>query len=319
MSFESKYVNIDGYRIHYVEAGTGQPTVLLLHGIPTHLHLWRNVIPIVSAQTRTIAIDLVGFGQSDKPLDLNYDLPTYTQFLERFVEALDLEELVIVGMDLGLMVGVNFAMHHHAAMKGLVLMEGIIQPLAAAFKNMGVWDRFTMRLLRIRSIAEKAFVRDGQKSMSKMITHGVVRELSQEELDIYREPWHDDVVRRKVWLEGVGPHTLEPKSRGPGDLADLISQYSARLQRSPLPKLLLTANPGAAVREGTLAYARTKIANLETQSVGAGKHFLPEDQPEAIGRAIVDFCRGLDQPPPAEEPNPEPFPDLGNLGGSAPP
>lgn len=62
------FVEIMGHPIQYVEEGTGPP-VLFLHGNPTSSYLWRNVLPHVARQTgrRGIAIDLLGFGRSDKP------------------------------------------------------------------------------------------------------------------------------------------------------------------------------------------------------------------------------------------------------------
>ncbi len=64
--FPSKFIEVHGSRMHYVEEGTGDP-VLFLHGNPTSSYLWRNVIPHVSPLARCIALDLIGMGKSDKP------------------------------------------------------------------------------------------------------------------------------------------------------------------------------------------------------------------------------------------------------------
>jgi haloalkane dehalogenase len=66
------HVTVNNLRIHYTEAGSGPP-VLLIHGFPTSSHLWRNVIPELAKTHRAIAIDLPGYGLSDKPLDVTYD------------------------------------------------------------------------------------------------------------------------------------------------------------------------------------------------------------------------------------------------------
>ena len=66
LTYPSKFVTIDGAKMHYVEAGEGNP-ILLLHGIPTSCYLWRNVMPRLSTLGRCIAPDLMGFGKSDKP------------------------------------------------------------------------------------------------------------------------------------------------------------------------------------------------------------------------------------------------------------
>jgi haloalkane dehalogenase len=65
----SHRVQVDGLDLHYLEAGAGEP-VLLLHGWPTSAFLWRNVMPIMADRCRVIALDLPGFGASAKPLDV---------------------------------------------------------------------------------------------------------------------------------------------------------------------------------------------------------------------------------------------------------
>ncbi|MEQ8425283.1 MAG: alpha/beta fold hydrolase, partial [Cyclobacteriaceae bacterium] len=70
--FNSKFIQIEGFNIHYIEEGQGKP-ILLIHGNPTSSYLWRNLIGSLSQKTsrRVIAIDLLGFGLSDKP-NINY-------------------------------------------------------------------------------------------------------------------------------------------------------------------------------------------------------------------------------------------------------
>jgi len=68
--FESRFIEVNGSPMHYVEEGAGDP-ILFLHGQPTSSYLWRNIIPHLSSLGRCIAPDLIGFGKSDKP-DIEY-------------------------------------------------------------------------------------------------------------------------------------------------------------------------------------------------------------------------------------------------------
>jgi len=70
--FESKYIDIKGSKIHYIDEGEGDP-IVFLHGNPTSSYLWRNIIPHVQSQGRCIAPDLIGMGKSDKP-DIAYTM-----------------------------------------------------------------------------------------------------------------------------------------------------------------------------------------------------------------------------------------------------
>src|SRR3981081_729974 len=148
----SHYVTVHGSRIHYVEAGDQEPPVVLLHGIPTHSYLWRNVIPHIAAIARTVAIDLIGFGKSDKPLDIEYNLPTYARYFEGVIEALQLNKPIIVARALGLMVALHYAMQHEANVKGFVMFEGFFQPMDFAFYNLPRATRITLRILQVHPI-----------------------------------------------------------------------------------------------------------------------------------------------------------------------
>ena len=64
--FESKYIDINGSKMHYIDEGAGDP-ILFLHGNPTSSYLWRNIIPYLTPHARCIAPDLIGMGKSEKP------------------------------------------------------------------------------------------------------------------------------------------------------------------------------------------------------------------------------------------------------------
>lgn len=291
MPLEHQFATVDGVRMRYVESGTGDPAVLLLHGVPVSAHLWRNVVPLVAQERRTVAIDFVGMGGSDKPLDRTYDLPSLSRFLDGAVKALGLDRFVLAGMDLGLIVGLHWAMANPERVRGLVLMEGFIAPVGVQMATFPALNRFFMRLMRVRSLAEKALVRD-PRAAETFVKNGLSKPIAEADLAVYRDGFPEE-MRRRIWLDAIGSHLLRPRSAAPGDLTDLIDQYAAQLQASPLPKLLIHGEPGAAVTARMVAWAREHLKNLEIVSAGPGKHFLPEDQPEAVGRAIAAFVAGL--------------------------
>lgn len=124
--FESKYVEVNGSRIHYVEEGSGDP-ILFLHGNPTSSYLWRNIIPHVTGVGRAIAMDLIGFGKSDKP-DIGYRFSDHVPYVDGFIEALDLHDLTLVIHDWGSGLGLHYAARHEDNVKGLAMMEAIMMP-----------------------------------------------------------------------------------------------------------------------------------------------------------------------------------------------
>jgi pimeloyl-ACP methyl ester carboxylesterase len=101
----------DGVTLHYVSAGAGERTVVLLHGFPQTWLEWRRVIsPLVQAGYRVVAPDYRGAGNSSRPL-AGYDKRTMARDIQRLVrEALDISgRLVLVGHDIGLMVAYAYA------------------------------------------------------------------------------------------------------------------------------------------------------------------------------------------------------------------
>jgi len=88
----SRHVAVQNLRLHYLEAGTPDPNtppILLLHGFPTSSHLYRNLIPTLARTHRVIALDLPGYGLSDKPLDAPYDFDFFADIFAGFLDALD--------------------------------------------------------------------------------------------------------------------------------------------------------------------------------------------------------------------------------------
>lgn len=101
--FESRYVEVLGSRMHYVDEGQGQP-ILFLHGNPTSSYLWRNLIPYVTDGYRAIAMDLIGMGKSNKP-DLAYTYQDHKRYLDAFIETLGLRNITLVIHDWGSALG----------------------------------------------------------------------------------------------------------------------------------------------------------------------------------------------------------------------
>lgn len=108
--FEPHYVTIDGLRMHYVDDGPAEgEVVLLLHGQPSWSYLYRKMIPgLAAAGNRVIAVDLIGMGRSDKPVDLS--VHTYEQHIDwvkRFIEELELTEITLFAQDWGGLIGLR--------------------------------------------------------------------------------------------------------------------------------------------------------------------------------------------------------------------
>ena len=96
----SKFVEIDGFDIHFIQEGRG-PDLLLIHGIGASVICWRQIWRLLTKHYRVTAIDLPGFGQSTKKIEAQYDLDSQTQRVAQFLEALDIKKTYVIGSSLG--------------------------------------------------------------------------------------------------------------------------------------------------------------------------------------------------------------------------
>ena len=285
MPYESKFVDVLGSQMHYVEGGQGDP-VLFLHGNPTSSYLWRNVMPHLDPAARVIAPDLIGMGRSDKP-ELEYRLVDHVRYVEGFIEALGLRRLTLVVHDWGSAVGFHYARRHEANVKGVAFMEAIVRSMT--------WDEWpqTVRPLfqsfRTPEVGWDLVV-NKNVFVEQVLPGAIQRKLTDEEMNHYREPFIDPPTRKPVWR---WPNEI-PIDGQPEDVVQLVDAYSGWLGRSDVPKLLLHATPGALLRKDQVEWCEQHMKNLRSVDIGPGLHFLQEDRPDEIGTAIREWYEGLE-------------------------
>ncbi len=139
-----KVASVYGAKVHYVDAGTGSP-VILLHGLADDIGVWESAIAPLAAKYRVVALDQIGFGRSDKPL-LNYRVSTFVDFLDGFLNELKIERASLVGNSLGGWVAASFALAHPQRVDRLVLCDAA--GYAAVSKTM---DPRALSALRLAS------------------------------------------------------------------------------------------------------------------------------------------------------------------------
>ena len=120
--FASQYVDANGYRLHYVDEGSGSP-VVMVHGNPTWSFLWRNLIARFRDEHRMIAIDHLGCGHSDKPAIRSYTLREHADNLSQLIRQLDLTDITLVVHDWGGAIGLETAARMPERLSRLVLLN----------------------------------------------------------------------------------------------------------------------------------------------------------------------------------------------------
>ncbi|MBN9502601.1 MAG: hypothetical protein BGO01_17625 [Armatimonadetes bacterium 55-13] len=109
--FESRYVQVDGGRMHYVDEGQGEP-IVFVHGFPTWSFMWRGLIRDLSVKHRCIAMDHIGFGLSDKPEHWSYTPEAHARNYRKLLEHLGIGRFSLVVHDLGGPIALAHAVEH---------------------------------------------------------------------------------------------------------------------------------------------------------------------------------------------------------------
>jgi pimeloyl-ACP methyl ester carboxylesterase len=121
---QGAFIDVGGTSTHFHDAGEGAP-VLLLHGSGPGVSAWANwqhAIPTLAEGARTLALDVVGFGHTERPADVRYSLRTWTDHVWGFLDALDVDKVSVIGNSLGGRIALQMAEDDQDRLDRLVLM-----------------------------------------------------------------------------------------------------------------------------------------------------------------------------------------------------
>ena len=268
------YIGAGREQIAYRRLGHG-PSVVLIHGIPTSSYLWRNIIPsLVQDDLEVIAVDLLGYGDSDKPIGADLGIAAQAERLATVLRKLNWNGSAIVGHDIGGGVAQLMCANNHEAAERLVLIDTIAydsfpEPGIARLKD-PVWDTI---------LSAPDF--DLQKGLAKGFSRGMVHHdrITSEVIQAYERPFRG-VDGRLAYLRAARALRTE-------ELAVRMDE----VEKLNTPTLIIWGAEDVfqPVRHGARLAAAMPRARFE-QVEHAG-HFLPEDEPHIVARMIIDFVK----------------------------
>ncbi|MBU1538172.1 MAG: haloalkane dehalogenase [Alphaproteobacteria bacterium] len=282
-----KFVRLsDGVQMAYVEAGSGAP-IVFLHGNPTSSYLWRNIIPYVSGRGRCIAPDLVGMGDSDKLPNPGPGVYTFAEHRRRLDEFLDRigvgNYVTLVLHDWGGPLGFDWAARHSARVRAVAFMETFVVSMNDANTPRFSLDFFT----RFRGPEAELEVLEGNAFVETVLLRQFPG-MSEADKAEYRRPFREAGEGRRPTLEWPRQVPIN------GDPADVHAAFSGGLgfmAASDVPKLFIRGDPGALISNGREAVCRAWPS--VTERVVPGRHYLPEESPDEIGRHLADWHANL--------------------------
>lgn len=119
-----QYAEIDGLKVHYLARGQGDP-IVLIHGLGGWIYSWRGNIEALAQNHQVYALDLPGFGLSEKPADWDYSLAHQAQFVNDFMEYFGIERASVSGNSMGGGIALELAARYPARVKELVLIDSV--------------------------------------------------------------------------------------------------------------------------------------------------------------------------------------------------
>jgi haloalkane dehalogenase len=286
VNLPSRFVDVNGSKMHYIESGEGNP-ILFLHGIPTSSYLWRNVIPRLSSLGRCIAPDLIGFGQSERP-DIEYTVLDHINYIEGFINALNLKNITLIMHGWGSVIGFDYAMRHSTNCRALAFYEAFLR--TANGNDLSLPYQEQLVTLQGQENVYDLTV-SGSAFIDHIIPQTVMRTLSETEMEAYRAPFK---------AEGSGKPILQylnelPNGDDENEVDKLIAKYSDKLTQSRIPKLMLYSVPGFITTIATAMWAKENLPNLEIVDIGEELHLAQESYPELIGDTISVWLQSVEQ------------------------
>jgi haloalkane dehalogenase len=323
--YEAEYVSIDGLRQAYIDVGDRDADpILLLHGQPSWSYLYRHMIPVLAdAGHRVIAMDHLGMGRSDKPIDLEvHSYANHVYRLERFIEELELTNITAFVQDWGSLIGLNVVGNHPEWFARVVVGDGALPEFAEGEIPFplpedvdGAIKTFSKTIGRIPAQQPEFYTEDGRlKPLIARQSGGAERGAE------YFANWilfarHNEDFRASTILEALTYFPLTAEERAAYD-----APFPARVAMAAPRTFPGLANElGGATQSawaGLVAFDRPfltiwasndpgQLGRLEAQQVLIGRipgaegqphtrlpeasHFLQDDQGEVIARRMVDF------------------------------
>ena len=261
-------------RLYVEEQGKGAP-VLLIHGFGASTFTWRHVAPELAKTHRVIAVDLKGFGQSDKPFDSRYSVFDQAELLAQLIVDKDLRNLTLVGHSFGGGIALLLALEANERLEGritkLVLLDSIAYP-----QNIPVFFRL-LDVPLVSRLGVSMIPPSVQTRVALRIAYFDDSKIDQDEVDAYAAPLRT----------AAGKHAIIYSARQ--IVPDGLAEISERYKTIELPTLILWCDHDRIVPLEVGLKLRRTLPNSTLRLVEDCGHMPQEEQPESTLKLLQGF------------------------------
>jgi pimeloyl-ACP methyl ester carboxylesterase len=271
---QDKFAEVNGVRLHYLVAGSGDP-IVLLHGFAETSHMWLPLIEKLSGKYTVIAPDLRGFGQSSAPED-GYTKKAMAQDIHALVKSLHYDHIRLVGHDIGLMVAYAYAAQYPGEVDRLVLMEAFLP-------GVGEWNNvFLLRDLwhfHFYGRTPLALVTGRERIYLEHFWNDFAADAKKSVSEADRKFYAKEYARPGRIKAGMEVFRAFPK-----DAEDFAQFAKTKLQ---MPLLVVSGEKAGGpflIEQGKMV-----AANVEGVLVKDRGHWLMEEAPDQVIPKLVEF------------------------------
>jgi haloalkane dehalogenase len=289
--YQPRFARINGWRMHYVDEGVGDP-VVMLHGNPTWGFLYRDFIPpLVAAGYRVVVPDMIGFGLSEKPArEHAHSLDGHCANLIALLAHLQLHRVTLVCHDWGGPTGLTCALSNVERMRAVAVMSTWAWPEPPAEFHTRL---FPWRMMHAPLVGPYLLGRHNALAGRGVYLSVVDREkFKQRAQAAYEAVLPDPAARLLTW---TWPRwiPLDPQARA----RERFEWLERQLARCKLPALIVWGREDDVFPPAVFATRfKQLLPHAEGPHLVTGKHFLQEDSGPEIGALIVDFLGRLPGP-----------------------
>ena len=268
--FESRWFDSSAGQMHYIDEGSGRP-ILLCHGNPTWSFLYRDIVTRLRDRFRCVSVDYLGFGLSERPERYGYTIEEHARTVGELVDHLELEGFLVMGQDWGGPIGTAVATGRAERVAGVVLGNTWFWPATMKF-------RMFSRMMSSRLIQRK--ILDDNFFVERLMPGAMTRKLTEPELDNYRKVQPTPQARK-------GVAEMPRQIIGARPLLDrLAREVPAKLGAKPA--LFVWGMKDLGFRPSMLRRMRAAFPDHTVVELPTAKHYIQEDAPDEIARAIVE-------------------------------
>jgi pimeloyl-ACP methyl ester carboxylesterase len=262
-------VRVGDIDMHYVEAGRG-PALLLLHGLGASTFSFRRLIPLLAPHLRAIALDLKGFGYSERPRDGDYSLSAHARTIRDFMDVMGIEKASVLGHSMGGAVAMHLAAAYPERIERLILVSSATQSEVSRAVRGARFLRLFLPLVAMLTLQNRWFRR---LSLSSAVVDPSY--LTEDVMEGYIRP-----TRIRGHLRSLGELMVD-RAKDPRIDPSAIHQ----------PTLIIWGGGDRWLPPSNGRRLQQQIPGARMVVVEKAGHLVPEEQPEETANAIIDFLR----------------------------